>query len=142
MTQRQGDMLNIELQEGVHLTFAADYDVSSYALFTLTWASSAMLNGGAVRCRGLLPGVSLWIKTDQVFVDDFDLLCESCWTEVEEILSCWVEQSERMPCIALHLPGSEAYLALNSVVELKAGKVEIERQYVAKNKNEMQISFL
>lgn len=135
-------MLNIELQEGVHLTFAADYDVSSFALFTLTWASSAMLNGGAVRCRGLLPGVSFWIKTRQAFTDDFDLLCEACWIEVEEILSCWVEQSERMPCIALQLPESEAYIALNSVVELQAGKVEIECQYVTKNKNEAQLSFL
>lgn len=129
MSVNANDVQELLLTEGLHLVFSGDHLVDLFELFSLSWMTSAMMEGKPVLCKGFLPGASFWVQTDLPFETSMLEDCKELWAEVEYMLLDWVEEVEEAPCKSILLPFSEAYVALDAVINFKPAAITFERHY-------------
>jgi hypothetical protein len=86
----------LELKEGMHITFERCSFTTPRNMFVVTLVASASLGGKATVCKGLLPGVSLRIRTDWT-QDQVNQIALQMWDEFWPILDQWVNSHLQAP---------------------------------------------
>ena len=123
------DGMHLNLCEGMHLVVGPSPGLAPRELFLWTLSFSILLGGKPVRCTGFLPGVSLRMHSQLALSPLLTELVSKEWEGLQGALQEWVEQSEHMPCVALPVLETEAFIALDRFTVLPAGVVEIEQRY-------------
>ncbi|MES2742438.1 MAG: hypothetical protein V4754_16025 [Pseudomonadota bacterium] len=121
----QREMINIALREGLKIRFDAGAH-GPRNLFVITAACSAMLGNKPVRCVGLLPGVSLSIHVRGHDPAALESLTDALWTQARHHIEDWIERAERFPCLVVPCDGAHIVLALQRVIDLHPGAMQLE----------------
>lgn len=122
----QPDSQEIDLREGMHITVVSPELSSPKVLFQMAAASSAMLGDKPVHCKGLLPGVSLYVHVRQHDPQQIALLAEQLWHQVQPQLEGWIDIAEHLPCLNISIDRVNITLGLDRQIALSKGVVQFE----------------
>jgi hypothetical protein len=116
---------SFELEEGMQIELPPGaYPPRDLFIFT-AWAST-VLGGKLVHCAGILPGVSLLVHVFRPYdLDDITNQISSLWSHVQSPIEDWIEVGESFPCLTIAVDDARVILALDRVITLEKGVVQI-----------------